>query len=371
MSDHSKAALSGTLHMPMSFDELASLSPVVRNEVLTGELVRRLRSFPEVKEEEIDPIVQHLLAQNLDTMCSGLQNSSVLLDQIRGAKEALGFTEPSPPQKVDDPYGVAEAVASMSTSTLLDPSTLAATASAPEHPSTPVSFTPSINTPPRTASPTGSIAPGTEKERLLAAVISLDPSRYGVEPTRASEIVEMLLSLSKKERAMCLFSADYLRTKVESARNILDALAEDEEPSSSATPLTNEINKLSLNSPTTPQAQHRQAPTNNTTTATTTTYAPQTPDLSSRGNSAAASPAFPQTPASSQIPSSGTAPVHTLATLAKLPAVEIIKLASTSQLTGLPLPKADPNIVQGTDQFVDGLTEKPMAVQKQLLGEKL
>jgi polyadenylate-binding protein len=351
--------------MPLSFEELAGLSPVVRHEVLTGELIRRLRSFPEVKEEDVEVVVNQLISQSLETVCNGLQNSGVLLEQIRNAKEALGLATPPAEAEIPGEYG-STILAAMSSSTLLDPSTLAATASAPEHPSTPVSFAPSMNTPPRTASPTGSIAPGTEKERLLGAVVQLDPSKYrgegGGGNQRASEVIEMLLSLSKKERAMCLFSQEYLRAKVDSARSILDALAEEEETTAKGVgSITGDMGKLAVNAatPTTPQPQHR-APGSAQNT-------PHTPDLS-MGTSAAASPALPVTPAT---PYSGSASVHTLASLAKLPAVEIVKLASGQQSTGLPVPKADPAVVRSTDEFVDGLSEKPLAAQKQLLGEKL
>jgi polyadenylate-binding protein len=353
--------------MPLSFEELAGLSPVVRHEVLTGELIRRLRSFPEVKEEDVEAVVNQLITQTLETVCNGLQNSGVLLEQIRTAKEVLGLATPPAEVETSEEYNPT-VLAAMSSSTLLDPSTLAATASAPEHPSTPVSFTPSMNSPPRTASPTGSVAPGTEKERLLGAVVQLDPSKYrgegGGGNQRASEVTEMLLSLSKKERAMCLFSQEYLRAKVESARSILDALTEEEETAPSAQgvgSITSDMGKLAVNAatPTTPQPHHR-APGSVPNT-------PQTPDLSI-GTSAAASPAVPVTPAT---PYSASAPVHTLASLAKLPAVEIVKLASGQQSTGLPVPKADPAVLKSTDEFVDGLAEKPLAAQKQLLGEKL
>jgi polyadenylate-binding protein len=339
----------------MQFDELSGLSPVVRQEVLTGELIRRLRSFPEVKPEEIDAIVEHLMGQNLDTICAGLASSQVLLTQIKAAKENLGLVQPAPevgPSRTEL-YSTPATISRTASinSTLLDPNTLAATASAPEHPSTPVSFTPSMNTPPRTASPTGSIALGTEKERLVAVVAALEPSR-------AADITEMLLSLSKKERAMCLFSNEYLRVKVETAKGILETLAEEDESAPVA-----EMRNLSVTAPpqapapTTPQAQYRRPEAITSTT-------PQTPELSSsNGPSTTTSPADPPTPAGVS--------VHTLATLAKLPALEIVKLASSPQSTGLPLPKADPLVVKSTDEFVDGLLVKPLAAQKQLLGEKL
>jgi len=91
---------------------------------------------------------------------------------------------------------------------------------------------------------------------------------------------------------------------------------------------------------------------------------PKTPDLSSRGPSANASPA-PVTP------SAPTATVHTIASLARLPASEIIKLATSPSATGLPLAKPDPIVVKATDEFVDSLQDKPVQHQKQQLGDKL
>jgi polyadenylate-binding protein len=44
---------------------------------------------------------------------------------------------------------------------------------------------------------------------------------------------------------------------------------------------------------------------------------------------------------------------------------------SSSNATGLPVPKADPLVVQATDEFIDGLLDKPPQVQKQQLGDKL
>ncbi|KAG8832796.1 hypothetical protein FRC17_000619 [Serendipita sp. 399] len=363
-----QAALNGTLHMPLSFDELSGMSPVVRHEVLSGEFTRRIRSFPEVKQEEVDAVVNQLLSQSLDSVVNSLHDSGVLLDQIRSARQVLGFEKvpmTSPPLDSGAVYTLQHPIASHSTSTLLDPSTLAATASAPEHPSTPVSFAPSVNTPPRTASPTGSIAPGNEKERFLIAVTNLEPARYRADPKKAADIVEMLLSLSKKERAMCLFSTEYLRTKVENAKLILDTLAEEEEPVGHASdPLTTNMNRLSISSqgPATPQAQNRQP------VVSSAPNTPRTPDLSGGASSTTTSPVPPRTPAASQVPVTS---VYTLASLGKLPASEILRLASSPRSTGLPLPKADPTVIKETDEFVNNLADKPLAQQKQLLGEKL
>jgi polyadenylate-binding protein len=63
---------------------------------------------------------------------------------------------------------------------------------------------------------------------------------------------------------------------------------------------------------------------------------------------------------------------YTIASLARLPAAEIIRLANSSNATtGLPLPKADTSIVQNTDEFIDGLLDKPIQQQKQAVGGEL
>src|SRR6266481_2915278 len=82
---------------------------------------------------------------------------------------------------------------------------------------------------------------------------------------------------------------------------------------------------------------------------------PQTPDLSSWGPSAMASPTSP--------PTHGPGTTHTLSTLAHLPVSEIMKLANSSSVTGLPLAKADPCIIDATNQFLDGLQGKPAQQQ--------
>ena len=65
---------------------------------------------------------------------------------------------------------------------------------------------------------------------------------------------------------------------------------------------------------------------------------------------------------------------HTLASLARLPAKEIIRLATepaSAASPGLPLPKADPEVVKSTDAFIDGLQDKPIQDQKQKVGDQL
>ena len=315
----------------MRYDDLSALSPVVRKEVLTGELSRRLKSMPTIPSAEVDAIVESLVGLSLSDVVSAIQDPTRLDEQIQRARNTFASSAVTPPEKTPSP-------ANSQDSRLLDPNALNATASAPEHPSTPISVAASLSTPPRTSSPSGSIAPvaASERERILAAVTRL-------EPARAVELTNLLMSLPKRERAMCLFNVEVLRTKLVDAKAVLDS--DDTE-----------------NGPTTDTAppQEPVTPQNRRTVSVSQESSPRTPDLSSRGASAAASPT-PATPGTS----------HTVASLARLPATEIIKIANSPSTTGLPLPKADPLIVEATDNFIESLLNKPINTQKQQVGEKL
>ena len=340
-----KAALAGNLNLPMRYDELSSLSPVVRREVLTGELSRRVKDVPGVPiaDNEVDGVVDALLGLSLHQLVDGIQDSAKLAEQVRNAKEVLSSTVAEGQRAAHSP-----SPATSQDSRLLDPNALNATASAPEHPSTPLSLSASLSTPPRTSSPSGSVAPGTsEKDRLMAAVSKLD-AKY------AAEITDLLMSLSKRERALCLFNAEVLKTKVAEASEVLEVVTVENNEVAQTGSHGKSSHSTALAAPVAPHSQlHSTIPDGS----------PKTPDLSSRGPSAAASPGSPLTP--------GQGTVHTLSSLARLPASEIVKLASSSSATGLPLAKADPRVVEETNQFIDGLQGKTIQQQKQLLGEKL
>lgn len=304
----------------MRYDELAALSPVVRKEVLTGELSRRVKAMDGVPAKDVDKIVESLVGLSLSDVVTSIQEPDKLTEYVDGLKARLSkgaSPSPSPSASQD--------------SRLLDPASLNATASAPEHPSTPISFTDQmVPTPPRSSSPSGSVAPTSERDRIQAAVGKLETSRQ-------SDITDLLMSLPKRDRALCLFNSEVLRAKIADAKMVLDS--DDGEPA----PLPA--------APVTPQAKK----------SAVVADSPHTPDLSSRGPSATASP-VPTTPGSSG---------QTIASLARLPAIEIIRLANSASATGLPLPKADPLVVKATDEFIDGLLDKPIQSQKQQLGDKL
>ncbi|KAG5652795.1 hypothetical protein H0H81_003625 [Sphagnurus paluster] len=334
-----RAALSGTLNLPMRYDDLATLSPVVRKEVLTGELSRRVKSLRIVPDSETDPIVESLVNLSLSEVVQCIEDNTKLENHVYGFKHTLkrrvSSKSPSP-------------AASSQDSRLLDPNALNATASAPEHPSTPISVSPALSSPARTSSPAGSVPPTSEKDRMFASV-----SRF--ENTRQAELTDLLMSLPKRERAMCLFNAEVLRAKLVDAKMVLDSDdGEEEQKLSDAQSTKSAPQTASASVPVTPQPKKRNIKVEES---------PKTPDLSSRGPSAASSP-LPGTPG-------GTSAAHTIASLAKLPASEIIRIASSSSATGLPLPKADALVVRATDDFIDSLRDKPSQAQKQQLGDKL
>lgn len=318
----------------MRYDDLSALSPVVRKEVLTGELSRRLKSMPSIPSAEVNTIVDSLVGLSLSDVVSAIQDPNKLDEQVQRARNTLPSSVVTPPEKTPSP-------ANSQDSRLLDPNALNATASAPEHPSTPISVAASLSTPPRTSSPSGSVAPATasERERILAAVTRL-------EPARAVDLTDLLMSLPKRERAMCLFNVEVLRAKLVDAKTVLDSDDAGDGLTNTTTPQT------TTQEPVTPQSKR--------TVPVSQESSPRTPDLSSRGASAAASPT-PATPGTS----------HTVASLARLPATEIIKIANLPSTTGLPLPKADPLIVEATDKFIDSILDKPINTQKQQVGEKL
>ncbi|KAI0689934.1 hypothetical protein C8T65DRAFT_745977 [Cerioporus squamosus] len=300
------AALAGTLNLPMRYDDLSALSPVVRKEVLTGELSRRIKGMDVVSGDDLDSVVNAIVGLSLSEVVQGVHDPAKLAEQD---------------------------------SRLLDSGAPNATASAPDHPSTPLSMPATLSTPPRTESPSGSLGPQSERDRMFAAVSKL-------ESAQIADLTDLLMSLPKRERAMCLFNVEVLRAKIADAKLVLEVDdTEEQTPAISTVPV-----------PQTPQQRK----------VSTSFDSPQTPDLSSRGPSAAASP----TPATPNAPSGGSQ-VYTIASLARLPASEIIRLANSSSATGLPLPKPDPMVVKATDEFIDSLLDKPMNQQKQQLGDKL
>src|SRR6266481_726992 len=247
-----------------------------------------------VVDTDMDNVVEVLLGLSLHQVVDGIQDPTKLAEQVQNAKDVISAMTRETQRSAGSPSPTAS-----HDSRLLDPNALNATPSAPEHPSTPLSLSASLSTSPHTSSPSGSIAPGaSEKDHLMAVVVRL-------KPKNATEITDLLMSLSRRERALCLFNAKVLKNKVAETNEVLEVvMAEHNEmpmvekwASRASTPAT----------PITPHSKFDPAPPDDS---------PQTPDLSSRGPSAMASPTSPPTP--------GPGTTHTFFSLACLPVSEIM-----------------------------------------------
>ncbi|KZT62448.1 hypothetical protein CALCODRAFT_505513 [Calocera cornea HHB12733] len=383
------AALQGNIVLHQ--DELSSLSPVVRREVLHGELSRRLKELDSpVTEDEAPGIIDALLGLPLDMIVEGLRSKDgleALAARVRGeAAQAV----PAEAQSISEQTAVEEEdAADLAEDATPQPQKnegieregapkhlelpeperpgpsptqgvpLGLSASAPEHPSSPVSLPAQATTKPLTPSPhAGSNAaqtPTTEREKLRAKVVELG----AIPDSEVDEILDLLMTLSKKERALCAFNAEYLRLKVDGAREVVLAAngqegeqegeqEGDEDGSADRMVTSPAIAGNGKPGPPTPQITKIVDDTQEGPLAPT----PTRPIVS------------PLTPSPSQ-------PSYTLETLAALPAAEIMRIIRTPNSAGLPLPKADPEVIRSTDSWMDQLDQKQEYDRKQKLGEKL
>ncbi|KAK0564419.1 hypothetical protein OC861_004293 [Tilletia horrida] len=318
-SSHSyfKAAVSNEGE-PVDAEQLAALTSGVRQEVLSGEFSKRVSKMPNVSDQQLGSIVDELVKLRLTDAVTALNHPIELLQRVTDAREKLGYIHTAPQGNGHSEAAPAPAASSSGGGFLVPPTTRKATGDAASI----------LSTAPAT---------GKERERLYNAIAGIAPAGTDVEA-----ITDMLVSLPKKERALCLFNQDLLRAKVDEAREILE-MSDDEDgvgasngipdPSAAATP------------------------------------ADSTRALKSAPVSA---PALEASSSSQQQSSASAAPTsYTLFSLAALPASEIVRLASAPPSAGLPLPKADPAVLRDTDAFVDGLAGKPVHDQKQKVGDVL
>lgn len=313
-----QAALTGNLDLSWEYDELASLSSVVRNDALRGELHRRVRGLESVPVEHMDGAVLNLLTLPLADIVLGLHDPDIFSAQVKSACDQA--------ERIND---------EAKSNPLIDMSSLSINGSFTAngvHSRSP----PSISPPP--APPT----PSSEQDRLIIAV-----DKLGSEGGRVTEIVDLLMSLSKKERAMCLFNQEYLKSKVADAREVLSA---DDEP-----------------------ARNQSAPA-----ATARPKAsPISVDDEPKASSAPVLAQFTSSPSQATsgdlATTASNVPQYTLMTLAALPAKDIIHelFDVHAVVTDFKLNTPNPTIIKANNDFIDSIESKPVQQRKQMLGEKL
>jgi len=83
-----EAVCNGSLNFPVHYDGLSALSPVVRTEVLDGELLRRVRETDGVEDDEIDDIVWRMMELSFDQIVCTFQDRDPFLGQVENARQA-------------------------------------------------------------------------------------------------------------------------------------------------------------------------------------------------------------------------------------------------------------------------------------------
>jgi polyadenylate-binding protein len=159
-----------------------------------------------------------------------------------------------------------------------------------------------------------------------------------LEKSQIAELTDLLMSLPKRERALCLFNTEVLRAKIADAKIVLEA-GEEEEPAPSLAPL-----------PVTPQKK----------VAGVEVGTPETPDLSSRGPSVEASPA-PQTPGTNTS-------IYSFDALAQMPFTKIYHLINSG--VNLPSLSVSPELIEETHQWVASISAHSLPTFKEQAGRK-
>lgn len=165
---------------------------------------------------------------------------------------------------------------------------------------------------------------------MVQAISKLEKSQIG-------ELTDLLMSLPKRERALCLFNTEVLRAKIADAKIVLEAAEEESAPAPRPIPLT---------------------PQKKATVVEVST--PETPDLSSRGPSVAASPG-PQTPGTN-------VPSHSFDDLAQMSFTMVYDLINSGD--NLPLLSVSPELIEETNQWVASISAHSLPTFKEQAGRK-
>lgn len=148
----------------------------------------------------MDAVVDQLLSLPLVDLVQGLHDSEMFVLQVTSATEQVENKNTAP---LSDP------LVGLSSLSLASPRLNNVSSPRPASP----------------AATHGRTTPASEEDRFATAV-----GRLGVQIGSIPAIVELLLTLPKKERALCLFNHEYLKAKVAEAQEVLEA--EDEIPAS-------------------------------------------------------------------------------------------------------------------------------------------
>jgi len=173
-------------------EDLSGLAPKARREVLMSELQKRFKHIPSIPTEEVNPIIEYLLSMKTPEILHILKDATSLQQKITEARSHL----------------------------LLEKKRRS-TEEAP-------SVTAGINTSSNVHNVQALSSQIPQREKFLKAIKKLCTRNF-------DEILDLIMTLSQKERSLCYFNADYLAKKIMEANQALEAVNcdEDAQPSSS------------------------------------------------------------------------------------------------------------------------------------------
>jgi len=159
-------------------EDLSGLAPKARKEVLMSELQKRFKYIPSVPSEEVNPIIEQLLTSKVPEVLQMLKDASILQAKITEARNIIkrrGNEEANLP---------ATSIVNNSSS--------------------------------------NNYQQVSQRERFIKAINKICPRN-------STEILELLLTLSPKERSVCLFNEQHLNKRIVEANEALEAANNDVE----------------------------------------------------------------------------------------------------------------------------------------------
>ncbi|MBW0548709.1 hypothetical protein O181_088424 [Austropuccinia psidii MF-1] len=224
-------------------------------------------------------------------------------------------------------------------------------------------------------SPTPSLAPLSEREKMLTAVLKLNDHSIG---QRLDELIELLMSLPTKEKKMCLFNPQILATKVCEAKEIIETPDEVHGITSNQ---TTQLTQLSSTNATLTQkiepSQSSSTPIPPETSLSVTSNQKSLPAssvISNVGSETNHSSSIPSKSTREHINDNQTYQFLTVEELAKLTSKEIVEICfnKPNLVKKEILPeKIDLGIKEETDEWINKLSNLTLHQQKQKVGEKV
>jgi len=159
-------------------EDLSGLAPKARREVLMSELQKRFKYIPTIPSDEVNPIVEQLLTSKVPEVLQMLKDASLLQQKITEARNIIkrrGNEE-----------------ANLPTTSIVN------------------------------SNSNNNYQQVSQRERFIKAINKICPRN-------ATEILELLLTLSPKERSLCLFNEQHLNKRIMEANEALEAANNDVE----------------------------------------------------------------------------------------------------------------------------------------------